>query len=536
MKRRFAKILISILLTVNIYHTQAQISPGKLTSAHAKLEGLSNCTACHELGNKVTSGKCLECHKEMKSLIDANKGYHVSTDVKGKDCFACHSDHHGRNFQIIRFDTIKFNHQLAGYELKGKHAKISCSACHKSEFVKVKKSQKTSGRSYLGLDTKCVSCHVDYHQKTLSTNDCASCHGHDSFKPAPNFKHQSTKYPLIGKHADVDCIKCHLKEKKEGKDFQKFSGIAFSKCTDCHKDIHENKFGQDCRKCHSENSFHQIASVSSNTFDHSKTDYPLIGKHLNVECKKCHKTGSYTTPMKFARCVDCHTDYHKGQFTRNAFTPDCKECHNVKGFPGSSFNFERHNLTSFKLEGAHAATPCLSCHKKEKDWIFSDMKKRCVDCHENIHKNHIKEKFIPEEKCENCHTVINWTRIAFDHKQTNFELKGKHEERTCRECHFIKGADNVTVQKFAELSGDCEDCHTDVHQKQFITNGKNECTLCHGFGNWKAEKFDHNKTRFKLDGGHQKVECKKCHKLNNSTSVPFIQYKNTEMLCKSCHK
>jgi hypothetical protein len=532
MKRRFAIVLIGILINVNTYQCLAQISPGKLTSAHAKLEGLSNCTACHELGNKVTSAKCMECHKEIKSLIDAKKGYHTSAEVKGKDCFACHSDHHGRNFQIVRFDTIKFNHQLASYELKGKHAKISCSACHKKAFIKTKDSQKTGGKSYLGLDTKCVSCHVDYHQKTLSTNDCASCHGHDSFKPAPNFKHQNTKYPLTGKHSEVACLKCHPKELKEGKDFQKFSGITFSKCTDCHKDVHENKFGQDCRKCHSENSFHQITAVSS--FDHTKTDYPLIGKHLALDCKKCHK-GSYTAPIKFARCTDCHADYHKGQFSKKDPKSDCRDCHNEKGFPGSSYSFERHNKTNFKLEGAHAATPCLLCHKKEKDWQFGEMDKRCIACHENIHKNHIKDKFIPEGQCESCHNVINWSNVKFDHKITDFQLQGKHAEKTCRDCHFKKESDDQIVQKFAELKGNCEECHTDVHQKQFISNGVNECTLCHGFGNWKAEKFDHSKTRFKLDGGHQKVECKKCHLPNTANPVPYIKYRNTEMLCKSCH-
>jgi predicted CXXCH cytochrome family protein len=31
------------------------------------------------------------------------------------------------------------------------------------------------------------------------------------------------------------------------------------------------------------------------------------------------------------------------------------------------------------------------------------------------------------------------------------------------------------------------------------------------------------------------VECKKCHFENKSNTVPFIQYKNTKMLCVSCH-
>ena len=529
MKRRF--LLVNIITVIGIFQCLAQISPGKLVSAHAKLEGISNCTTCHELGNKVTIEKCLECHKEIKSLINQGKGYHISVNVKGKDCFVCHSDHHGLNFQIVRFDTTKFNHQLAGYELKGKHAKISCMACHKKEFIKTKTSQKNSGKSYLGLDTKCLSCHADYHQMTLP-NDCASCHGPDSFKPATNFNHQKSKYPLIGKHSDVACDKCHLKEKKDGLDFQHFSGVRFGNCTDCHKDVHNNKFGQDCRKCHSENSFQQITGISN--FDHSKTDFPLLGKHLTLDCTKCHK-GKYTTPIKSNRCMDCHKDYHKGQFIDKEATSDCNDCHNEKGFTDSSFSFARHNKTNFKLEGAHAATPCISCHKKEKDWQFDNMDKHCIACHNNIHKEHIKDKFIPEGQCESCHNVISWSKITFDHRITDFQLQGKHAEITCRDCHFKKETGHLFEQKFAELKGNCEECHTDIHQNQFVTNGATDCSDCHAFKNWKAEKFDHNKTRFKLDGGHEKVECKKCHLMNKTNSVPYIQYKNTAMSCKSCH-
>lgn len=509
----------------------AQISPGKLANGHAKLEGLSNCTSCHELGDKVSSAKCLACHKEIKNLTSHNEGYHVSPEVKGKECFACHSDHHGRTFQIVRFDTLKFNHQLSGYELRGKHSKISCSACHKSEFVKTKISQKTSGKSFLGMDTKCLSCHADFHQKTLSV-ECASCHGFDAFKPAPGFIHQNTKYPLIGKHADVGCIKCHPKEMKDGKDFQRFSGIAFANCTDCHKDVHDNKFGPDCRKCHSEVSFHQIQEKSS--FDHSKTGYPLLGKHQSVDCKKCHP-GSFTAPIKFDRCDRCHADYHKGQFVKNQIHPDCKECHQEKSFAETSFSTERHNQSSFKLDGAHAATPCIACHRKDAEWKFGEMANACISCHQNIHQNHISEKYLPENRCESCHQITNWTKITFDHQKTGFPLQGKHDGISCRDCHFKKETETEIIQKFAELKGDCQECHHDVHGNQFKINEKTDCSACHGFENWKADRFDHNLTRFKLDGGHQKVECKKCHLPNKSGTVPFIQYKNTEMKCKSCH-
>jgi hypothetical protein len=88
----------------------AQLSPGDLTTAHAALEGMSNCTQCHDLGNKVTNAKCLECHKEIKSLITKKRGYHASSVVKAQDCFACHSEHHGRKFEMVRFDEKAFDH------------------------------------------------------------------------------------------------------------------------------------------------------------------------------------------------------------------------------------------------------------------------------------------------------------------------------------------------------------------------------------------------------------------------------------------
>ena len=53
----------------------AQLSPGDLTTAHAKLEGMSNCTQCHDLGNKVTNARCLACHKELQSLITQTVSY-----------------------------------------------------------------------------------------------------------------------------------------------------------------------------------------------------------------------------------------------------------------------------------------------------------------------------------------------------------------------------------------------------------------------------------------------------------------------------
>jgi predicted CXXCH cytochrome family protein len=133
-------IFTSVLLLCNGI-TYGQISPGELSKAHAFLEGVSNCTKCHDLGNKVTREKCLDCHKEINTLILSKKGFHASAEVSGKDCFICHNDHHGRNFQMLRFDKTNFDHAKTGFELKGAHASEACKACnckscHKPSFIK----------------------------------------------------------------------------------------------------------------------------------------------------------------------------------------------------------------------------------------------------------------------------------------------------------------------------------------------------------------------------------------------------------------
>jgi len=513
------------------YHALAQLSPGDLSDAHAHLEGLSNCTQCHILGEKVSNEKCLNCHSELKNRVDQQKGYHSSTEVKGKQCIACHSDHHGKKFEMIRFDKTTFDHKLAGYELLGAHSKQECNKCHKPGFI-ANKEIKKKNYTFLGLNQKCLTCHDDYHQNTLSQT-CSNCHTFEKFKPASKFNHDKSKFPLLGKHAKVECAKCHKKETRNGENFQVFAGIKSANCTDCHKDVHNNKFGQTCTKCHSEESFHIIKGMSS--FDHSKTNFQLVGQHRYIKCADCHKT-KYTDPIKHNRCADCHKDYHNNQFAVQGQSPDCKQCHNNTKFAGSTFTIEDHNKGKFILEGAHLATPCFACHKKEEKWNFRQIGEKCNDCHQDIHKKNIDSKFYPEENCKTCHSVNAWSEIkTFNHSLTRFELTGAHIKTDCIACHF-KTENGKKVQQFRNLSIECIGCHNDIHQGQFEENDKIECQKCHETVQWKPSKFDHNTAQFKLDGKHKDVACIKCHKPVISKQETYIQYKIKDFRCEACHK
>ncbi len=513
----------------------AQISPGNLTVAHANLEGLSNCTKCHVLGKQVENYKCLACHTEIKQLMDEGKGYHASSEVKNQKCFKCHSEHHGRSFRIINFVPKTFNHDLTGFNLEGKHAQLKCEECHQVKFIQNPKLFDKRNGTYLGLSTKCVSCHEDVHQNTLGT-DCSSCHNTIKFNPTVKFNHDNAKFRLIGAHVKVACIKCHEKTTLNGKPFQKFTGLDFKNCSPCHADVHHGQFGSNCIRCHNEKSF---LVVNRNTFNHDKTRYPLRGAHVSVSCKACHGSNPLSKP-KFAKCTDCHKDEHFGEFTVNNFIEDCKDCHAVESFKSTIFTINEHNKGKFKLTGAHLAVSCQSCHFKlsKNQWHFKNIGTSCIDCHANVHGDELTAKFLHDNKCQACHVTDDWNIVNFNHNLTGFKLEGKHASVSCADCHEEKSSNGKVTFKFKSTNSDCITCHHDVHFGQFNSEKIGNtpvCENCHGFNNWKPIKFDHERTAFPLKGAHEKVKCSACHKKVDVDGNEFIQYKLRDFKCASCH-
>src|SRR5690606_11582283 len=172
---------------------------------------------------------------------------------------------------MVRLDEDYFNHDLAGYPLSGAHRKIDCRQCHTPDLIDDPDLKKRKA-SFLGLDRDCLCCHEDQHQNTLS-NDCAKCHTTDAFSPAFRFDHNDAKFTLAGQHKEIECIDCHKIETRNGKDFQRFTGLEFSNCNSCHQDVHQNNLGSDCKACHVETSFSSMTKITN--FNHSQTDFPL---------------------------------------------------------------------------------------------------------------------------------------------------------------------------------------------------------------------------------------------------------------------
>jgi hypothetical protein len=311
------------------------------------------------------------------------------------------------------------------------------------------------------------------------------------------FSHDQTDFVLRGAHRDVQCAGCHKKDKKYHE--------AKHECVDCHKDDepHKGKLGKVCNSCHRESTWNDFQ------FDHSKTDFELVGKHKGVECRDCHPQERYlSVPTK---CFACHEgdDKHEQRFGRK-----CKECHAPYGWP--EHNFDHDKDTDFKLTGMHKKVVCNQCHKKGENPYDTDLKTDCYSCHRfsDEHRGQFGKK------CEDCHNTKGWAKNKFDHDDTDFPLRGKHEDVACKDCHPGELFEEETSTK-------CYDCHQhdDVHEG----NQGKMCNDCHNEKGWLGQvKFDHNLVRFPLLGSHAALACEECHSSSD--------FKETKFECHTCHK
>ncbi len=541
-------LILIVLFFGNLF---AQLSPGDLSRVHEQLEGLKNCTKCHAIGQKIASEKCLDCHIILKERIDQKKGLHANNGFQ--ECEKCHVEHQGRDFNPIYWEggKEKFDHRKTGFSLEGKHTELKCEKCHQPQFIAAKtlfeKQKKNLNRTFLGLDQECMSCHRDEHRGQF-TGECLNCHTMEGWKPASRFDHNKARFTLTGKHRDVKCEKCHPQtiDNKFPDDpgFLKFAGLEFNNCVDCHKDVHNNKFGKSCTKCHNTNGWKQYNSAQ---FSHERTHFPLKGKHINVPCEKCHLPNRPLTGLKYQNCSDCHRDYHLGVFAQRQRKGACEECHTVDGFTPSTFTVEMHNQTDYPLKGGHLAVPCIACHKKVNrntagetiQFLFKS--NNCRDCHKDPHSGTV-DKYVLKNGCRHCHQVESWRQISFDHNKTDFPLQGKHLNVSCTSCHKTEtDSQSRTLIRFVELNKNCRGCHADAHHGQFAVRQpdgsvETQCEKCHTPRSWLAEKFDHNRdASFKLEGAHRNVKCTDCHPTIADPEKPYIRYKPLKATCSSCH-
>jgi len=254
-------------------------------------------------------------------------------EEKLKDCYACHTLTQGID------DSL-------------------CLDCHKAVKERLSERDGYHGK----LQGNCKDCHTDHKGSDMDIIGLNS----------NAFNHRLANYALTGKHAEIECVKCHGRQEQGEAAGTRYIGVKFGACTDCHKNPHPNAFGQDCESCHTTTGWSGRALIYTHSRD---SKYKLLGKHQEVSCDKCHKDPNPEAKFLLpdTECAQCHQDVHNGQLSKQ-----CQECHNEFAWKGAFVTFNHNEQSSYKLDATHQSVACADCHENKK---YKPLKSECVDCH-----------------------------------------------------------------------------------------------------------------------------------------------------------
>jgi hypothetical protein len=368
---------------------------------------------------------------------------------------------------------------------------------------------------YLNLNAQ-IAGNDNPHGNLIEGLNCSDCHTATSWKPIKDsllFDHnKATSFQLIGKHGSVNCQSCHV-------------SLVFSEpkalndnCTICHTDVHQGKLGTDCQLCHNQQSFSQIEAFSI----HARTNFPLTGAHIQIQCSSCHQnqqSGHFT--LLDTDCYSCHKKDYEGTATKAldhvklGYVTDCKQCHNTMGWAND--NFDHVTSTGYPLIGAHSVIRCQDCHSVPSMTLkhIPSSPNDCYTCHASDYEHEHGGSSTPKT-CIVCHSQTNWNGADFQHQRAanGFELQGAHSSLDCQSCHILPSYQ----RKFTATDhNDCYNCHkTDYDREHSSTGFPLTCTTCHTVQKWTGASFkDHDSKNFPIySGKHRSVwgtNCNTCH-------------------------
>ncbi len=420
------------------------------------------------------------------------------------DCKVCHTTD---QWTKIKVDSGFAHDSMTEFPLVGRHKSAACISCHATLV-------------FAEAGGQCASCHTDVHRGQFTT-DCSQCHTPHQWNDDAKFRqaHQTTRFPLVGVHATLDCQSCH--------GTGQYVNLT-ADCIGCHSEQfaattepnHPTAgFSTNCTECHDVTS----ARWANPKFAHPAS-FPLAGGHALNNCQACHAQGFANTS---AACVSCHeSDYTAARnpsHEAGAFPPTCEQCHSTINWRPATF--ANHHQTAFPLTGAHVLTDCAQCHVGGQ---YTGTTTACLGCHEADYtgaQNPTHEAGAFAGTCENCHVTDGWRPATFTvHDLTAFALTGAHVTTDCAQCH-VGG-------QYTGTPTDCWSCHEQDYVGVTDPNHvagefPHNCVTCHSTDNWTEATLDHNQTAFPLTGAHVATDCAQCHIGG--------QYTGTPTDCWSCH-
>ena len=258
-------------------------------------------------------------------------------------------------------------------------------------------------------------------------------------------------------------------------------------------------------------------------FSHTKTDFPLTGKHIQVDCRACHSSMVFSDAGP--ECISCHQDMHNGTVGN-----DCARCHNTDSWLVDNIP-ELHQDNGFPLLGAHAGASCADCHSSETGLRFERIGNDCINCHRADYAStsspsHQGAGF--STNCVDCHDVtrFDWTTDRVNHDF--FPLTKGHDISDCARCH--------TTGSYSNTPSDCISCHKNDFETAVSPNHQSggfsqNCIECHTTDpDWMPAVYtQHDAAYFPIYSGAHKGEwdaCKDCH--TNPSNY-------AEYTCVTCH-
>jgi len=238
---------------------------------------------------------------------------------------------------------------------------------------------------------------------------CAFCHTAEGWKQV-TFSHDRTGFPLTGRHRDVTCSACH----PQG-DFSKPVPRA---CAACHRDVHAQRLGQRCDRCHDTGSWKE---ASFGPEAHRRTAFPLTGRHATIPCEECHgdrRDRAFSRPV--VACVGCHQqDYDRTgvggpsaiDHLTSGFDTDCRTCHGTYSFRRATW--PEHDACFAIRAGPHAGVACRDCHAAGIPTVLAGQPLTCTGtpaadclrCHGGVDGAHaaVPGYLRSNQRCYECH-------------------------------------------------------------------------------------------------------------------------------------
>jgi hypothetical protein len=265
---------------------------------------------------------------------------------------------------------------------------------------------------------------------TVLKRSCEDCHVPTSFNHI-RFDHDKTGFTLSKRHSEVTCLACHNVE-----DFSKVE----SQCVTCHQDIHRNRLGVACDRCHTEEGW----TVFDPLGIHENTSFPIQAKHIWIDCLACHP-GMPTADFRRAwtPCYDCHRQDYEAttnpDHRASGFTVLCQVCHEMTRWTPAIM--PDHDVFFPIYSGKHNRKwdTCTDCHVVPGNYKVFE----CTLCHEHLQPEmDSKHQGIPgyifsSPACYQCHPTGEAGDFG-DHDVVFFPVfSGPHnnEWNSCTDCH-----------------------------------------------------------------------------------------------------